>query len=617
MLSASQKVKDAIYAPSRRIVAKVTFGITDVTAYGDVESIVGETVSYCNINQVVNRVREPSYKLATYEDKMFSLDGTVTFADENPSINGETGFVSSKLCDDLGRFVVPGRGVLLDGNKPILNTIFSFYNTTTNIWYDCISDANGEFTFNVPDGVYKIEGVWLDSTKFWYTTAAKTFSISGGLESGKAELEVNIKGYSKPVQGPVTLTVEFNGIHSSAGITVTFDSLLGEYAVDYNVEAYNAAGELIIRERYTNNTEIIHQAIGQLFGYKKLVITIKKWSKPYRRARIMEVDFGIVKIYTDNLVRMSLVEDLDLTSGQIPSAEFKFEVDNSGREFNILNPSGFYKYLQERQSIYATLGVELEDGSVSNIPLGEYFLAEWTSNEGALTATFTARTILDLMASYPYENLSEREISLKQLTEEIFSVCKVTSYEIDSTLESITTKGLVKRTDCRTVLQMIAIAGCANVFVTRTGVIKLVKADAIGDVQDSITFDNVYSEPQVLLEKIVKTVEVSYFDDLEQSTIVAVAVPGISEGDTLSLSENTLIDSPERAMAVAKWILAQKNGRRAKYTMDFRGNPLHELADVVEIENSYGTNKKAILTKIDMSYEGYLQAKTEAKGAAE
>ena len=616
MQKSSQKVKDAIYAPSRRIFAKVTFGINDVTAYGDVASIAGKTVGYCNINQVINRVREPSYKLATYEDKMFSLDGTVTFADENPVINGETGFVSSSMCDDLGRFVVPGRGILLDGNKPIPNTIFSFYNTATNQWYDCTSDANGTFSLtHVPDGIYQLEGVWIPPN--WYTTAAKTFSIVGGLESGKAELEINIQGYTKPVQGPVTLTVDFYGFHSSAGITVTFDSLLGEYAVDYDVEAYNAAGELITKVSYTDNTEIIHQALGQLYGYKQLVINIKKWSKPYRRARIMEVDFGIVKIYTDNLIRMNLVEDLDLTSGQIPSAEFKFEVDNSDRAFNILNPSGFYKYLQERQSIYATLGIELDDGSVSNVPLGEYFLAEWTSNEGALTATFTARTILDLMASYPYENLSEREISLKQMAEEIFSVCKVTSYEIDSSLESITTKGLVKRTDCRTVLQMIAIAGCANVFVTRTGVIKLIKADSIGDAQDSITFDNVYNEPQVLLEKIVKTVEVSYWNDLEQSTIVSVTVPGISEGETLSLTENTLIDSPDMAMAVAYWILTQKNDRRAKYTMDFRGNPLHELADVVEIENSYGTNKKAIMTKIDMSYEGYLQAKTEAKGAAE
>jgi hypothetical protein len=617
LYNTSQQIKDAMYALSRRLIAKVTFGINDVTAYGDVSSIVGSSSSYDNINQVVNRVREPSYKLATYEDNLFSLDGTVTFLDDNPVNNGEIGFVSNKLCDSLCRFSTPNKGMLLNGDTPIPNIQFSIRNTVTNDWHDCTSDANGIFSYtHVPDGTYTIEGVWINPT--WHTLAAKIFTLSNGLESGIAELEFNIAGYSKPVQAPVTLTVEFNGVHSSAGITVTFDSVLGEYAVDYDVEAYDFNGAIITKVNIVNNTEIIHQALGQLYGYKKLVITVKKWSKPYRRARILEVDFGIVKIYTDdNLIRLNLLEDLDLTSGQIPSAEFRFEVDNADRAFNILNPTGFYKYLKERQSIYASVGIEHDDGSVNFIPLGEYFLAEWMSNEGALTATFTARTILDIMASYPYENLTAREISLKQLAEEVFLICKVTSYEIDSSLESVMINGLVKRTDCKTVLQMIAIAGCSNIITTRTGVIKLIKADTIGETIDNINFDNVYNEPQINLEKIVKTAEVTFWKSLEQSTIVSVVVPGINEGETLSLTENTLINSAEQANKVANWLLSQRNNRRAKYFVNFRGNPAHELADVIDIENSYGTDKKAIITKLDMSYEGYFNAKIEAKGMDE
>jgi hypothetical protein len=617
MYQTSNQFKDAVYAPSRTVKAKVTFGINDVTAYGDVSSIEGSIASYSKINQIANRVREPSYKLATYEDNLFSLDGTCTFADENLLYNGETGYVSAKLCDSLCRFSTPFKGMLLNGDTPIPNIQFSIRNTITNNWYDCTSDANGIFSYtHVPDGAYTIEGVWINPT--WHTLAAKTFNLSNGLESGIAELEINIAGYSGPVKAPVTLTVEFNGAHSSAGITVTFDSVLGEYAVDYDVEAYDFSGNLITKVSIVNNTEIIHQALGQLYGYKKLVIIVKKWSKPYRRARILEVDFGIVKIYTDdNLIRLNLVEDLDLTSGQIPSAEFRFEVDNADRAFNILNPTGFYKYLQERQSIYASVGIEHDDGSVNFIPLGEYFLADWTSNEGALTATFTARTILDIMASYPYENIDAREISLKQLAEEVFAICKVTSYEVDSSLESVMTNGLVKRTDCKTVLQMIAIAGCSNIITTRTGVIKLVKADTIGDAQDSITFDNVYNEPQIELGKIVKTAEVTYWEDLDKSSIVSEVVMGINEGETLSLTENTLINTVGRASMVANWLLSQRNNRRAKYSISFRGNPTHELADVVEIENSYGTDKKALITKLDMSYEGYFNAKVEGKGMAE
>lgn len=521
MYNTTKKVKDMFYAPSRRVVGRVTFDITDVSAYDDVSSVDSTTqTSFTDRSQISNKRRDPNYKLATFEDGLFSLDGTVTFPEEEPANNGETGFVSDDLC-------------------------------------------NGD-------------SVWAINP---------------------------------------SLTVNFNTNHSSAGITITFDSLLNEYAVDFDVLAYNDLGQLIDSVSITNNTQVTLQALGQLYNYRSLVVTVKKWSKPYRRARILEVDFGIVRVYDDNgLIRLGLTEDLDLTSGQIPSAEFTFEVDNFDRVFNILNPTGFYKYLQQRQKIYAHLGVELDGGAISYIPLGQYYLADWTSKEGAMTASFTARTALDLMSSYNYENLSPTVKTLKQLADEIFSLCGITDYVLDSSLDSITTDSLVKRTDCRTVLQMIAIAGCVNIFVTRNGVINVVKVDTIGETQDNITFDNTYSEPQIQLEKIVKTVETSYWTDLETSTIVTVSAADIVEGETLSLKENTLINTSSRATVVANWLLAQKNNRRATYSIDFRGNPSQELSDIIEIENSYDTDKKAIITKINLTYEGYLKAQLEAKG---
>ena len=54
-------------------------------------------------------------------------------------------------------------------------------------------------------------------------------------------------------------------------------------------------------------------------------------------------DFGLVEVYDDNnLIKCSLIEELDLTGNQLPSAEFKFTVDNADRAFNILNPTDFY-----------------------------------------------------------------------------------------------------------------------------------------------------------------------------------------------------------------------------------------------------------------------------------
>jgi hypothetical protein len=77
-----------------------------------------------------------------------------------------------------------------------------------------------------------------------------------------------------------------------------------------------------------------------------------------------------------------------------------------------------------------------------------------------------------------------------------------------------------------------------------------------------------------------------------------------------------LINTEAQATNVANWLLRQKNNR-AIYKVNWRGNPAHELDDVIDIENSYGIDKSVYITKNDISYEGYLSAKTEARGATD
>lgn len=521
MYQVSQQFLDAVYAPSRHIAARVTYAITDVTAYGDVSNITvsGEAAGISDKSQLVNRARRLSHNYSTFETDRFKLDGSFSFADDTLANNGEMGYVS-----------------------------------------DVLSNADGTFS-------------------------------------------------SYP-----TITIQFNGTHSSGALTVTFDDVNGEYATDYDIAAYDASNALITSVSVTGNTDIIDEPLGQLSNYKKIIITIKKWCKGNRRARLLEVDFGIVKVYTaDNMVSLSLVEDLYLDSANIPSAEVKFEVDNSDRAFNILNPTGFYKYLQQRQTVTVEMGPDVGGGFISYIPLGTYYLAEWVSNEGSLTATFTARNALDLMTGYSYENLTASSKSLTQLATTLFSTCGITKYSIDPSLNSIMTNGLVKKASCRDVLQMVAIAGCANVYVTRDDVIHI-KSVGVGTAADTVTQDNAYAEPQIALDKVVKQVDVRYWTDFNTSTVVSAVDSSVTTGgDTFKVDNVTLIDTSARATAVANWILNQKKNR-AKYTINWRGNPAHELADTIGIETSYGTNLNAAVVHTELTYKGYLTAKTEARG---
>ena len=521
MYPVSDKYKAAVYAPVRTAKGRVTFDISDVTAADDVNSIVTPTEHVLsNKQQLINKKREQSYNLVTWEPNRFRLDGSFSFADDVIENNKEMGFCSDDLCD-----------------------------------------ADGVFT---------------------------------------------------PYQ---TIVFTFNGNHSSMGVTVTFDVLNNEYATDFTVTAYDAANNIIDTVEVTGNTEVQSVPLGQLYQYRKIEVVIKKWCKPYRRARVAEVDFGVVRVYRDNsLIKMSLIEEMDLTTSKLSSPEFKFTVDSPGREFNILNPQGFYKYLQQRQQIIPEIGIDT-GGDTEYVRLGEYVLWDWTSDEGALTASFTARTNLDLMTSVDYENLTPKSpYSLYQMAVDIFALCGIKNYEIDTALQGVATKGLARKTDCRAVLQMIALAGCANIFVTRENIIRLVVSPPVmGAAEDSIDLDNMYEEGQIELDKIVKSVTVSYFTDLDTSFIVAVDNAGVDSGEVLRLETNTLINTEEQATSVANWLLQQKQ-YRAIHTINWRGNPAHELNDVVAIENTYGATQKAIITKNSIDYQGYLSAKTEARG---
>ncbi len=401
--------------------------------------------------------------------------------------------------------------------------------------------------------------------------------------------------------------------HSSAGITLTFDVLNDEYAVNFIVKVYNGA-VLTKTVEVTNNTEAQPIILGPFDNYSKIEIVISKWNKGHRRCRVVELDFGFVRVYTDNsLIKLNYIEDLDLTSSQMASSELKFTFDNSNKEFNILNPNGFYKYLQERQKLLAEIGVVI-GGVIEYVPLPEMLLKDWQSDEGSLTTTFTARWILDKMAGYFYENLTAKSnYTLYDLTVAIMAICGIQDYIIDNSLKNIPTLALVEKTDCKTILQMIAIAGCCVVYVSRDNKIVIEPVSIQNTAVDMIDLDNMYKVPAIALDEIVKSIEVSYYADLDTNTIVTVN-NNVTEGKVLTVN-NTLVNTQVRATAVANWLLTQKN-LRAIYIANWRGNPAQELGDIIDIESGFNLTKRTLLTKTELEYAGYLRGKSELRGGA-
>ena len=400
------------------------------------------------------------------------------------------------------------------------------------------------------------------------------------------------------------LTNTFTIDHSVVGLGITFDNQTNEYATDFIIRAYDSSNALFDTITVTGNTTANYTITHTIANFRKIEIEIVKWVNAYRRARITEVDFGLIETYTDTeLINANVLEEIDTVNNYVTSNEFKFTVDNQDKSFNILNPDGFYPALQRRQKLTPYIGVEKLDGTTEYVKMGVYYLKEWKSDEGALTASFTSRDILDIASQSDFAGATYVSKSLTYIATDVLTSAGITNYEIDGALDSIIVSGTLPKANHRESLQTVVIAGMAVIYSDREGkvIIKQLN-DASAGV--TIDFDNVYSSPKIVLANLINTITIN------GTAYVDPAKP--SSEQTLSADiTNPLIDIT-LAPTVANWLLTEYK-KRFMYEVNWRQNPMLEAGDIVTIEDEFGQDFSARITKQEYNYQGYLSGKTNGK----
>ena len=128
------------------------------------------------------------------------------------------------------------------------------------------------------------------------------------------------------------------------GTATLIDKMTILWGQDECAEAFNIYIDGGSAQSYTCSEQIID--IGSTVTTIK--IEIVKWSKPYFRAKIQQVDLGITKIYTGNeLLNVTVHEQCDPMNIDMPSNSCTVAIENINKDFDILNPQGYYQYLIE------------------------------------------------------------------------------------------------------------------------------------------------------------------------------------------------------------------------------------------------------------------------------
>jgi lactocepin len=160
-------------------------------------------------------------------------EGLNTFVFEVSDLAGNTTTVVKEINRSVN--LEEGQGQLFAGEKPLSNVTFSFYSTgAEQVWYDFTTDENGVFAYNLPDGEYRIDGVWVDPT--WYELN-NTFTVTDGKVNGGA-LVIDALNYQLPTDASKNVAGSLvNGTTPLANVSFSVRSEDGNNWYDTKTDA--------------------------------------------------------------------------------------------------------------------------------------------------------------------------------------------------------------------------------------------------------------------------------------------------------------------------------------------------------------------------------------------
>lgn len=310
-----------------------------------------------------------------------------------------------------------------------------------------------------------------------YGTCEKNqFALDGSFELMPEELE-NMCWWSNMMSNengefeiPLVLTINFTETHSSLGLTFIF-SKTNDYCNKLNLKYYDINGNLISNKDFEPNS-YYYVCNNIVENYAKIVVTLYSTNNPYRYLKLYKILYGAEKKFEgNNLMSANILEEINLVSSEVAINTLDFTVYSENDDFNIINPQGVYRLLQQRQKFEVTETI-VEEEKIKE--MGIFYLDTWI-NEKDKTMKFNAIDIIGVIDKTDFDGGMYDNITFANLIEEIFVSAGLTNneYEIQEDLKNITLTGYIPVCSHRKALQQIIFAIGAVADCSRSSKIKI------------------------------------------------------------------------------------------------------------------------------------------------
>lgn len=185
------------------------------------------------------------------------------------------------------------------------------------------------------------------------------------------------------IENKIITIVKESDFVTSSGITIYFENNIAQKFI---LTIINSDDESSIIE-VENDKSVYQHIFDNPISIKSISIDIQQMEYSNRRIRISEIDFGISQVYEgSDLVSFTTNEEIDLLFTSTPINSCTVNLNNYDSSFNPLNPMGLVKYLTENCIIKPYIGVLTEDNGDEYVPMGFFYLKDWSSdNDGNVT----------------------------------------------------------------------------------------------------------------------------------------------------------------------------------------------------------------------------------------
>lgn len=199
------------------------------------------------------------------------------------------------------------------------------------------------------------------------------------------------------------------------GLHFIFFAYCGEYPTNFDVKVTTTDNAVytisdIVADNYIFDLDFSRSEIkdstgadaSALFGsgfikISVITVTIKKWSKGNRRARIDEIEFGQNRVYDSNmLIDAEETRVMNAVSTELPISNFTFTVLDKEMLFDSENPVNLIQFLTMRQPIEVEW-IQETDGEDIVVKSGTYYLKEWNDTDSRREYKITAEDLIGFM----------------------------------------------------------------------------------------------------------------------------------------------------------------------------------------------------------------------------